>query len=412
MSMHGIFDRVNFRMKRVEISLRFLLPVLMLILAATLMVSGCRKELPAPPPQVVEVADVMIKDVPFSAELVSTLDGMVNATIRAQVQGYLIKQNYKEGEPVHKDQVLFEIDPRTFQASFNQVKARWDQAKANLARIKPLAAQNAVSQKDLDDAIGNEQSTKANFDKASLELEFTRITSPIDGIAGIAKAQLGNLVGPGQIEELTTVSTVNPIKAYVSISEQQYLKIQEIKVKREKEKETVGKIQLELILADGSVFPHKGEFAFADRQVDERTGTIRMAATFPNPDSILRPGQFARVRALLGTKKNAMLIPQRAVKEVQGKYLVGIVGADNKVAIREVKAGQQFGSLWVIDEGLQPGDKVIAEGIQKVKDGMAVSPKPFVPPSQAKPGEVPKGDTQPGAEPATQPNPDKAGSHG
>jgi len=416
MSIHGIFDRVDFRMKKVEISHRFLLRVLLLILAATLMVSGCHKEQKAGPPPVVEVTEVVVKDVPMSAELVSTLDGMVNATIRAQVQGYLIKQNYKEGDPVHKDQVLFEIDPRTYQAAFNQAKARWDHAKANLNRIRPLAAQNAVSQKDLDDAIFAEQSTKADFDKASLELGFTRITSPIDGIAGIAKAQLGNLVGPGQIEELTTVSTVNPIKAYVSISEQQYLKIQEFRAK--KEKEPVGKVQLELILADGSVFPHKGEFAFADRQVDERTGTIRVAATFPNPDNILRPGQFARVRALLGTKKNAMLIPQRAVKEVQGKYLVAAVGADDKVAIKQVKAGQQYGPLWVIDEGLQPGDKVVAEGIQKVKDGMVVSPKPFVPPSQAKPGEGPKGEAQPGteqksgAEPAAQPNPDKVGSHG
>ncbi len=416
MSIHGIFDRVDFRMKRVEISHRYVLSALLVILAATLIISGCHKEQQAGPPPVVEVADVVTKDVPISAELVSTLDGMVNATIRAQVQGYLIKQNYKEGDPVKKDQVLFEIDPRTYQAAFNQAKARWDQAKANLARIKPLAAQNAVSQKDLDDAIGNEQSTKADFDKASLDLEFTRITSPIDGIAGIAKAQLGNLVGPGQIEELTTVSTVNPIKAYVSISEQQYLKIQEFRAK--KEKEPVGKVQLELILADGSVFPHKGEFAFADRQVDERTGTIRVAATFPNPDSILRPGQFARIKALLGTKKNALLIPQRSVKEMQGKYLVYIVGADNKVAVKEVKAGQQYGPLWVIDKGLQPGDKVIVEGIQKVKDGMVVNPKPFVAPSQAKPGEGPKADAQPGteqkqgAEPAAQPNPDKVGSHG
>ncbi|HWR68532.1 MAG TPA: efflux RND transporter periplasmic adaptor subunit [Desulfomonilia bacterium] len=418
MSIRHIFDRVDSGMKRVEIPLRFLVPVLTIILTATLMISGCTKKLPAPPPPVVEVAEVEVKDIPISAELVSTLDGMVNATIRAQVQGYLIKQNYKEGEPVHKNQVLFEIDPRTFQATFNQAKARWDQAKANLARIKPLAAQNAVSQKDLDDAIGNEQSTKANYDKASLELEFTRITSPIDGIAGIAKAQLGNLVGPGQIEELTTVSTVHPIKAYVSISEQQYLKIQEIKLKREKEKETVGKIQLELILADGSLFPHKGEFAFADRQVDERTGTIRVAATFPNPDNMLRPGQFARIRALLGTQKNAMLIPQRAVKEVQGRYLVGLIDADNKVVIKEVEAGQQFGQLWVINKGLQPGDKVIAEGIQKVKEGQVVSQKPFVPPSQATPGEGPEAGAQPGteqkpeAEPATQANPDKVDSHG
>lgn len=416
MSIRDIFDRVDSGMKRAEIPLRFLAPVLIVILAATLMVSGCKRELPAPPPQVVEVADVMVKDVPVTAELVSTLDGMVNATIRAQVQGYLVKQNYKEGDPVRKDQVLFEIDPRTYQATFNQAKARWDQAKANLNRIRPLAAQKAVSQKDLDDAIGTEQSTRADFDKASLELGFTKITSPIDGIAGIAKAQLGNLVGPGQIEELTTVSTVNPIKAYVSISEQQYLKVQDLKAKREKE--PVGKVQLELILADGSVFPEKGEFAFADRQVDERTGTIRVAATFPNPGNMLRPGQFARIRALLGTQKNAMLVPQRAVKEVQGRYLVGLVGAESKVVIKEVKVGQQIGQLWVISEGLQRGDKVIAEGIQKVKEGQVVSQKPFVSPSQSTPGEGPSGETLPGseqkqgAEPAAQPDPDKVGSHG
>jgi membrane fusion protein (multidrug efflux system) len=388
----------------------------MLILAATLMITGCKKEQQAAPPPGVEVAEVVSKDVPIFAEWVGTLDGMVNATIRAQVQGYLIKQNYTEGDPVKNDQVLFEIDPRTFQAAYNQAKARWDQTKANLARIKPLAAQNAVSKKDLDDAIGAEQSAKADFDKASLELGFTRITSPIDGIAGIAKAQMGNLLGPGQIEELTTVSTVNPIKAYVSISEQSYLKLHEMRARREKEK--LGKVPLELILSDGSVFPQKGEVAFADRQVDERTGTIRVATTFPNPDRLLRPGQFARVRAQLGIKKNALLIPQRSVQEVQGRYLVAVVGADNKVSIKEVKAAEHYGMLWVIDEGLQPGDKVVAEGIQKVKEGMVVSPKPFEPGAASKPDAgqkdeaKPESGQKPGAQPAAQLKEDKVDSHG
>jgi membrane fusion protein, multidrug efflux system len=399
-----------------------MIPTIVCIGLAAFLISGCGKEKAAPQVPVVEVADVVQKDVPIFAEWVGTLDGMVNATIRAQVQGYLVKQNYKEGDPVKKDQVLFEIDPRTFQAALDQAKgelgrteARWNQTKANLARIRPLAAQNAVSQKDLDDAIAAEQSAqasvqsaKASFDKASLELGFTKITSPIHGIAGIAKAQIGNLVGPGQIEELTTVSTVNPIKAYVAVSEQEYMQAQE-----SRKRQVGGKVPLELILADGSVFPQKGEFAFADRQVDVRTGTIRVATTFSNPNNILRPGQFARIRAQMGLKKNALLIPQRAVTELQGRYLVASIGADNKVEIKQVKAAERYGQLWVIDEGLKSGDKVVAEGIQKVKEGMVVSPKPFEPEAKSKPEEGQKGETKPeaaqppGAKEAAKPKPEK-----
>ena len=395
---------------------------MMVCMLVVIVMPGCGKEKAASQAPVVEVADVVQKDVPIFAEWVGTLDGMVNATIRAQVQGYLVKQNYKEGDPVKKDQVLFEIDPRTFQAALDQAKgelgrteARWNQTKANLARIRPLAAQNAVSQKDLDDAIAAEQSAqasvqsaKASFDKASLELGFTKITSPINGIAGIAKAQIGNLVGPGQIEELTTVSTVNPIKAYVAVSEQEYMQAQE-----SRKRQVGGKVPLELILADGSVFPQKGEFAFADRQVDVRTGTIRVATTFSNPNNILRPGQFARIRAQMGLKKNALLIPQRAVTEVQGRYLVASIGADNKVEIKQVKAAERYGQLWVIDEGLKSGDKVVAEGIQKVKEGMVVSPKPFEPEAKSKPEEGQKGETKPeaaqppGAKEAAKPKPEK-----
>jgi len=394
---------------------------MMVCMLVVIVMPGCGKEKAASQAPVVEVADVVQKDVPIFAEWVGTLDGMVNATIRAQVQGYLVKQNYKEGDPVKKDQVLFEIDPRTFQAALDQAKgelgrteARWNQTKANLARIRPLAAQNAVSQKDLDDAIAAEQSAqasvqsaKASFDKASLELGFTKITSPINGIAGIAKAQIGNLVGPGQIEELTTVSTVNPIKAYVAVSEQEYMQAQE-----SRKRQVGGKVPLELILADGSVFPQKGEFAFADRQVDVRTGTIRVATTFSNPNNILRPGQFARIRAQMGLKKNALLIPQRAVTEVQGRYLVASIGADNKVEIKQVKAAERYGQLWVIDEGLKSGDKVVAEGIQKVKEGMVVSPKPFEPQaskpeSAQKPEAKPEGVQKPEAKAAVQPKQEK-----
>jgi len=356
---------------------------------------GCKKEAPPPPPPpIVEVVSVDQRDVPIYSEYVGTADGFVNATIRAQVQGYLIRQNYKEGELVKKGQVLFEIDPRTFEASLEQAKgqlaahqARWDTAKANLRRIKPLAEKNAVSQKDLDDATGTEQAAnaavlaaQAGVDKAKLDLGFTKVTSLIDGIAGIAKAQIGNLVGPGATEELTTVSTVNPIKVYVQISEQEYMKTME------KNREETRSMSLELILADGSVYPHKGELAFADRQVDVQTGTIKVAALFSNPNNLLRPGQFAKIRAMTEIKTGALLIPQRAVSDVQGRNMVAVIGPENKIDIRPVKVGEEIGPDRIISEGLKPGEKVVAEGIQKVKSGMTVSPKPFTPGAAASQG--------------------------
>ncbi len=385
---------------------------LLLVLLAGLLLFGCGKEQKAQPQApIVEVAEVTQKDVPVYAEWVGTLDGAVNATIRAQVQGYLIKQNYKEGDFVKKDQVLFEIDPRPYQAAIEEAKgqlaqaeARWQTAKANLARIRPLAEQAAVSKKDLDDAIGAEESThasvmsaKAALDKAQLNLDWTKVTSLIDGIAGIAKAQIGNLVGPGSIEELTTVSTINPIKCYVSLSEQEYMRAEEQRAKR------TGKVPLELILSDGTTYPHKGEFAFADRQVDVRTGTIRVATIFANPQNLLRPGMFSRVRAEMGIRKAALVIPQRAVSEVQGRYLVAVVNPENKVAIKPVKVGQWFGQLWVIDEGLQAGEKVVAEGTQKVREGMVVSPKPFGAEAQAAPGAGQKPEVKPEAKPQSKP---------
>jgi len=384
------------------------------MLIAGLLLFGCGKEQKAQPQApIVEVVEVIQKDVPVYAEWVGTLDGSVNATIRAQVQGYLIKQNYKEGDFVKKDQVLFEIDPRPYQAAIEEAKgqlaqteARWQTAKASLARIRPLAEQSAVSKKDLDDAIGAEESThasvmsaKAALDKAQLNLDWTKVTSLINGITGIAKAQIGNLVGPGSVEELTTVSTINPIKCYVSLSEREYMQAQERRLKQ------VGGLALHLILSDGSTYPYKGEVAFADRQVDVRTGTIRVATTFPNPQNLLRPGMFSRVRAELGIKKAALVIPQQAVTEIQGRYLVAVVSAENKVSIKPVKVGQWFGQLWVIDEGLQAREKVIAEGTQKVREGMAVSPKPFGTEAQAEPGAAQKPEGKPEAKP--QPKPEK-----
>ncbi len=390
----------------------FIPGVLILIIACVSIFSlpGCGKkghegaEAPG-----VEVVNVLRKDVPVYAEWVGTTDGLINATIRAQVQGYLIKRNYWEGDVVKKGQVLFEIDPRPFKAALDQAKgqllqweAQWITAKANLARIKPLAEQNAVSKKDLDDATGTELSTrasveaaKANVEKAQLNLDFTKVTSLIDGIAGIAKAQVGDLVGPGGLEELTTVSTVDPIKVYINLSEQEYLKAQSMK------DEEAAQIPLELILADGSLYPHKGKFILADRQVDVKTGTLKVAGLFKNPRNLLRPGQFGKVRAIVTTRKGALLVPQRAVTELQGSYQVAVVGPDNKVDIRPVKVAERVGTLWVIEEGLKPEERVIAEGIQKVKQGMPVNPKPFQTDAKAKtdapakPAEAEKKSTEP-----------------
>jgi membrane fusion protein (multidrug efflux system) len=367
--------------------------VLICIWAAAVLF-GCSEEKQAtapPPPPEVMVAEVVQKDVPVYREWVASMDGLVNATILAQVQGYLIKQNYQEGQLVKKGTLLFEIDPRPFQAVVDEAKAALAKqqavlqtAQANLKRILPLAAANAVSQRDKDNAVGSVQSaeaqvlaSQAQVRKAELDLGFTKITSPIDGIAGAAKTQIGDLVGTPQARELTTVSTVNPIKVYVPISEREYL--QAVEKSKQEQSPNAEKPTFELILADGSTWPEKGTFSFADRQVDPQTGTIRVAILFPNPDNILRPGQYARVRALMGTEKNALLVPQRAVGELQGNYQVALVDADNTVKIQNVKVGERFGDLWVIREGLKPGDRVVAEGTQKVGNGVKVTPKPFVP---------------------------------
>ena len=362
------------------------------LLCGTLVLGGCRKEKPAPPPPpTVEVMTVIQKDVPIYKEWVGALDGYVNAVIRPQVTGYLIKQNYREGELVKKGQVLFEIDPRTFQAALDQAKGQLSQqqarhatAKANLDRIRPLAAKNAVSQKDLDDAVGTELSTRsaveaarAAVEEAQLNLGFTKITSPVDGIAGIAKTQLGNLVGPNMQTELTSVSTVNPIKAYINVSEQEYLEVNS-------SGKNAANIPLELILADGSVYPHKGKLALADRQIDPTTGTLKVGSLFANPGNRLRPGGYGLVRAVMSVKKGALLVPQRSVTDMQGKYLVAVVGADNKVSIRPVKVAERIGSDWIIEEGLKPGEKVVVEGTQKVKPDMVVNPQPFDPEAAAK----------------------------
>ncbi len=371
------------------------------ICLAIIFSAACEKAAPPPPPPppTVDVLTVLQKDVPIYREWIGSLDGDVNATIRPQVTGYLVKQNYREGDAVQKGQVLFEIDPRTFQAAFEQAKAArskqqamYATAAANLARVKPLAEKNAVSQKDLDDATGNELSTRAALDQATasletakLNLEFTKITSPIAGIAGIAKAQIGDLLSPSSPTELTTVSTVNPIKVYVSVSEREYL--QSIGRKSETKIEDV---PLELILIDGSSYPHAGKFNLMNRQVDTTTGTFKVGALFPNPDARLRPGQYAKIRATTTVHKDAILIPQRAVTEIQGKYLIAVIGDGNKVELRPVKPGERIGPDWIISEGLRHGESIVVEGTQKVRAGSVVIPKPFTPaPPPATPDATP-----------------------
>ena len=368
------------------------LPVLLLVFAA-----GCgRQQAGGAPPPLVDVIDVIVRDVPVYTEWTASTDGLVNTTIRAQVQGYLVSRDYNEGEFVKKGQILFQIDPRPFQTALEQAKgnlgeqrARWRNAHANLERTKSLIEDDAISKKDLDDATGAEESShsamvasQAAVDKATLDLAFTKITSPISGIAGIARAQVGNLVGPGSIEELTTVSTVDPIKVYISMSEHQYLTLMRHGHWQD------GRISLDLILSDGILHPHKGSFAFADRQVDMSTGTIKVAALFPNPGNMLRPGQFARVRAQTEVKKSALLVPQRAITELQGSYQAAVVGPDSMVDIRRVKVAERIDNLWVIDQGLRPGERVIVEGLQKARPGSAVTVRPFTAPQAPTGGET------------------------
>lgn len=356
-----------------------------------LSLAACKDEAtsrPAPTPPEVRIALVAQEDVPLYGEWVGTTDGLVNATIQARVTGYLLRRNFEEGAFVRKGDLLFEIDPRPFQAALAEAKGQLSRAQALLVkteldvkRDRPLAAAMAISQKELDDSIqahesakGSVASARASVLQAQLNLDFTRIEAPIDGVTGIAKAQVGDLVGPNS-GALTSISTVDPIRVYFPISEQEYLKAAskvQAKYRAQARSQDDG---LELILADGNLYPHKGSYLLVDRQVDVKTGTIRVAATFPNPGNLLRPGLFARVRAPTQTKKGAVLVPQRAVTELQGDYQVAVVGSDNRVDIRTVKVGERIGSRWIISEGIKPGEQVIVEGVQKVKAGMTVTPK-------------------------------------
>lgn len=384
---------------------------------ATVFVAGRSKakatpRRPSPLPNV-EVAPVEQKSVPVYGEWIGTLAGMVNANVKAEVTGYLLRRDYKEGSFVRKGQLLFEIDPRPFKAVLDQAKGRLAQAEAQLSqgaaqlttakanqlksqlnvdRYSPLAKAQAVSQQDLDDAVQTNLANKAQVesavaaiaaakaqiqaDQAALEtaainLGFTRVISPISGIAGIAQAQVGDLVSASS-GPLTTVSTLDPIRDYFSVSEQEYLELQKRFSGPDPQR-----WKLQLILADGTPNPREGDFYFADRAVNQNTGAIQLAGIFPNPGNLLRPGEYGKVRAVIRVQKNVLLVPQAAVAQLQGSYEVDVVSQDNTVAVRPVKVGQQVGAKWVVLDGLKPGERVVVEGQQNLRPGMPVDPQPF-----------------------------------
>jgi RND family efflux transporter, MFP subunit len=431
---------------------------LVILCALTLAARSNSRAQVAPRPLDVQVAKVEQRDVPVYSEWIGTTDGMVNAEIKAQVAGYLLRQDYKEGSFVKKGELLFEIDPKPFQAALEQAtgkvaqfqgqleqatsqiaqaeaqvlqansqvlqaQAQHAQAQANQVKTQLDANRNTqlvesgvVSREEYDNAVqanlaakaqvkaaeagvetaraqlaqakaqvntakaavaaakGQLDNAKAEVNTTIFNLGLTRIVAPIDGIAGIAQAQIGNLVSPTSAT-LTTVSTVDPVKVYFTLPEQEYLRFTKRNLIDAQHGASVSPIELELILGDGTVYPHKGNFLLADRQVDQKTGAIRLAGIFPNPGNVLRPGQYGRVRAMTSTKHDALLVPQRAVTDLQGTYQVAVVGSDNKVAIRTVKVSDRADSMWIIEDGLKAGDLVIVEGIQKVRPGVVVNPK-------------------------------------
>lgn len=386
---------------KVWIGVVFFLAVIGVIYGVT-RPKGAASAQSAPPD--VSVAQVVQQDVPIYGEWIGTLDGFTNADVRAQVSGYLMKQGYQEGAFVKQGQLLFEIDPRPFQAVLDQAEGQLAQARASLAnaqavqrrteldvnRYTPLAAEQAASQQDLDNAIQNNLAAKATVatadaqiksaeaavETAKINLDFTRLISPIDGIAGQAQLQVGALVNPGS-GPVTSVSTVDPIKVYFTVSEREYLEWNR-RFPTETSRLAADKsLKLELILADGLPYPQPGTFYFADRQVNQSTGAIRIAGLFPNPGNILRPGGYGKVRTAIRIQKDALLIPQRAVTELQGGYQVAVLDAENKVSVRTVKVGDRVGSQWIITDGLKSGERVVVEGAQRLRPGMLVNPKPY-----------------------------------
>lgn len=386
------------------------LDFLLLTLFASLGFSGCGSDAPktsqagAPPPPTVQVATVQQRDVALTSEWIATMDGYVNSQIQPHVTGYLIKQNYREGSVVHKGELLFEIDPRPFQATLDQSKAQEAQAQAqvvqsqaalakaqqDLTRDTPLAEAKAIAQSEMDNdlqakngaaaAVAASQASvgaaKAAVEQAELNLAYTKIVSLVDGVAGIALAQVGDLVSPTTV--LTSVSQVDPIKVYFPMGEQDYLKAQKIHIGTKSGGQVLPLqgVPLTLLLADGSTYPSSGKVLWTDRQIDTSAGTIRVAAAFPNPSGVLRPGEYGRVRAVTENRHNAILVPQAGVTELQGTYQAAIVGTDNKVTIQNIQVGSQIGADWIVTQGVNAGDRVIVGGLQYARPGATVTPVP------------------------------------
>ena len=402
--------------------------VLGAVLAGAVLISavGCTSRTNAagaPPPPEVEVAVVQQRNIPIEREWIGTLDGMVNAAVKAQVIGNLLTQTYAEGSFVHKGQLLFEIDPRPFQAAADQAEGQLAQARAQLLQVQsgliqaraqllsaeanqhkaqldedryiPLAQQQAITQQDLDNAKQNNESQKAQvaaakaqvetaqaqieaakaavvaasaaLETAKVNLGFTKLTAPIDGVAGVATTQVGNLVGPSS-DAVTTISTLDPIKANFTVNEQEYLSL----IRRDS---SMNRLELRLILSDGTVYPYKGRFSFADRQVNASTGAIQLTGLFANPGNTLRPGLYGKVHASIGTLSGALLVPQKAVNEMQGNYSVAVVDPNNTIRFGVVKVGDRIGSDWIVEEGLKPGERVVTDGLFKIRPGSPVNPK-------------------------------------
>ena len=363
-----------------------------------LLLAGCgrKEQQAAPPPPEVLVTTVKPEDVPRVLERVATLDGFINANINAQVLGYIISRDYKEGSVVKKGDLLFQIDPRPFQAAAAQARGALARDKANQVkadadekRALDLFKKKVISDQERDTAIAAAGSSRANVEadeaavqQAELNLGYTKVTAPIDGMAGFANNQVGDLVGP-TTGPLTTVSQIDPIKAVVAAGEGPFTDFVSRHPDATERNEYVKTLNFDLILGNGELYPHKGKFYALDRSLDPKTGSIRYYVTFPNPGNILRPGQFGKVRFVADMKKGAMVIPQEAVNELQGSFQVAVVDQDNKVSLRPVKMGERIGAMWEITEGLQPGDRVVVQGLQKAREGSIVTAKDWTPPPDA-----------------------------
>jgi RND family efflux transporter MFP subunit len=372
--------------------------VVVALAVGALFVAGCSRKTPqaSPPAPEVLVTTVQPQDVPRVLERVATLDGFINANINAQVQGYIVSRDYQEGSVVKKGDLLFQIDPRPFQAALAQAKGTLAKDKANQVkadadekRALDLFNKKVISDQERDTAIAAAGSTRANVEadeaavkQAEINLGYTKITAPIDGVAGFTNNQVGDLVGP-TTGPLTTMSQIDPIKAVVTAGEGPFVDFVSRHPDATERNAYIKSLDFDLILGSGSVYPHKGKFYALDRNLDVKTGSIRYEVTFPNPGNILRPGQFGKVRFVADMKKGAIVVPQEAVNELQGNYQVAVVDENNKVSIRPVKMGERIGAMWEVTEGLKPGDKVVVQGLQKAREGSTVTTKDWTPPADA-----------------------------